>query len=358
MPRSRVAGVQDGAPKPEGEPVLPAATLRDVAALAGVDRSTASRVLRDDPVQSVREDTRERIFEAARRLRYRPNAIAASLRTRSTQTLAFVIPDLDNIGFTAIARGVQTAASAAGYLVLLAEASPDEDRALFERLTAERRIDGLLVANAGVQLARELPSGVPAVPTVFVNRAIKGAAASVTVDDRRGAEMAIEHLVELGHENIGFIAGRPDADTSRRRRQGVRSALKTAGLELRDAWVASGDYTERGGAEAARAILAAKRPYPTAIFAANLVSGLGALRVFIEAGINVPADLSLIVMDAHPLAAHTGPPLTTVEMPLYAMGVAAAEMLIGAIRGGPLEHRVIRDEPRIVVRESTTSPAR
>lgn len=127
------------------------ATLREVAKRAGVDVSTASRVLRSDPAQAVRPVTRERILDVAESLGYRPNASARSLRTRRTNTIGFIVPDLDNIGFAAIARGVQQAAAECGYLVLLVEAKalePDID--LRDRLMRERRVDGLLVAHAGV----------------------------------------------------------------------------------------------------------------------------------------------------------------------------------------------------------------
>lgn len=331
------------------------ATLRDVAELAGVDQSTASRVLRDDPAQAVRPETRERILAAAQELRYRPNAIAASLRTRTTQTLGFVVPDLENIGFTAVARGVQTAASAAGYLVLLAEASETEGPELYERLATERRIDGLLVANAGLDVTADGP---PGIPVVYVNRRVPGAQASVIVDDQRGGELAIEYLLSLGHRRIAYVAGPPNTDTGRRRRRGVVRALKAVGLELDPRWEASGGFTDRGGAEAAATILRRSgRDRPTAVFAANLVSALGALRTFTDAGLRVPQDISLITMDDHPLAIYTAPPLTTIAMPLSEMGSHAAQMLIGAIRGEPLRHEMVSTPPAVIVRGSTAPPA-
>lgn len=331
------------------------ATLRDVAELAGVDRSTASRVLRDDPAQAARSETRERIFAAAEQLGYRPNAIAASLRTRTTHTLGFVVPDLENIGFTAVARGVQTAAAAAGYLVLLAEAEPSAGLELYERLAAEGRTDGILVANAGLDVAADQPVGVP---VVYVNRRIPGAKASVVVDDTRGAELAIEHLLELGHTRIGYVSGSPHIDTAQRRQTGVVDALAKAGLELDPRREASGDFTQAGGADAVARILAASgADRPTAIFAANLMSALGAIQAITEAGLRVPEDISIIAMDEHPLAAHTAPPLTTVAMPLGEMGRHAAEMLIGALNGGQLGHEMVATSPVVIARDSTRPPA-
>lgn len=333
------------------------ATLKDVAALAGVDRSTVSRVLRDDPGQALREETRERILRAAERLQYTPNAIAASLRTQTTQTIALVFPDLENIGFTAVARGVHAAAARAGYLVLLAEAGAAEGFATAQRLIAQRRVDGLLIANAQQAAGGSAATLPAAVPVVFVNRSLPEARYSVVVDDAAGARMAIEHLLGLGHRRIGFVSGKSGTDTAQRRQAGVESALAAAGLVLDDRWCASGGYTEDGGAAAARKILSrAAGDLPSAVFAANLVSGLGALAIFRAAGLTVPDDISMIVMDEHRLAAHTSPPMTTVAMALQEMGERSTELLLRAIAGAEPESAMIRTPPRIVERASTAPP--
>lgn len=332
------------------------ATLRDVADLAGVDRSTASRVLRDDPVQAARPETRERILDAARTLGYRPNGVARSLRTRRTNMIGLVMPDIDNIGFMEVVHGVEEVATERGYLVLLADAKAlDRNTELYGQLVLEGRVDGLLAAFAKVKdpLIRHLAGR--DIPLVLVNRRAEGVESAVVVDDYRGSRLAVDHLVELGHRSIGHLAGPVDVDTAQRRRQGFVDALTAHGLDADPDWITTGGYSEAGGRDAAATLLGSPR-MPTAIFAANLMSALGAVQVFRAAGISLPADLSIVAMDEHPVAAHTNPPMTTVAMPLAEMGAEAARMLIDALEGQPMGYRVIATPPRLVVRGSTGPP--
>lgn len=334
------------------------ATLKEVASLAGVDKSTASRVLRNQWSEVVRPETRARILEAAAQLDYRPNAFAKSLRTRRTNTLGLVVPDLDNLGFANVSHGVQAAAAEAGYLVLLADARAFAEEELLQRLVTEGRVDGLLLAFA----AREDPflgqMSHSRIPLVMVNRRVEGAQGSVVVDDRRGAELAVEHLHALGHEQIGFIAGPLSFDTGRRRDEGYRAMLRRLHLPIREEWIRDGTYSEEGGyAATARILDESGNGRPTGLFAGNLMSGLGSLRAIRERGLRVPGDISVVAMDEHMVAEHANPPITTVAMPLYEMGVLAVQMLIDAIeREQPVRHVMIQQEPRIIQRASTGPP--
>jgi len=337
------------------------ANLKDVARLAGVDPSTVSRVLRNEWVDVVRPETRDRIVKAAAELGYRPNAVAAGLRTKRTNTLGLIVPDLDNLGFADVSHGVQAASAEAGYLVLLADGRVvAREEELLERLVFEGRVDGLLLAYAQredrfvAQLAHH------DVPVVMVNRRSEGAPGFVVVDDRLGAELAVRHLHDLGHRSIGFVGGPLEFDTGRRRDAGFRETIATLGLPLREEWIADGEYTEPGGYAAALRILDAHgADGPTGLFAANLMSGLGALRAIRERGLRVPDDISLVAMDEHVIADHTNPPITTIAMPLYKMGVAAVEMLLDAIEGRqPVRNLMIEEEPRVVRRASSAAPPR
>jgi LacI family transcriptional regulator len=333
--------------------------LKDVARLAGVDPSTVSRVLRNEWADVVRPETRDRIVNAAAQLGYRPNAVAKGLRTKRTNTLGLVVPDLDNLGFADVSHGVQAAATDAGYLVLLAEGRVvEKERELLERLVFEGRVDGLLFAYAQREdrLVAQLIHH--DVPVLMINRRSEGAPGFVVVDDRLGSELAVRHLHDLGHTSIAFIGGPLAFDTGRRRDQGFRETLADLGLPVREDWVVDGEYTEPGGYAAALTILDARRTDgPTGIFAANLMSGLGALRAVRERGLRVPEDISLVVMDEHVIAEHTNPPMTTIAMPLYKMGVAAVEMLVGAIEGRQaVGSLMIDDRPRLVRRSSSAPP--
>jgi LacI family transcriptional regulator len=330
------------------------AKLKDVARLARVDPSTASRVLRGDPRQAARSETRQRILRAATELGYRPNSLARGLRLRRTHTIALLVPDLNNVGFAEITHGVQEAAEENGYLLMLSGAHRPVGEGQYPELLLEGRVDGLLVAFAHLDdpLVGRLAD--LNLPLVLVNRRAGGAPCSVIVDDEWGSRLAVEYLVSLGHREVGHVTGSLETDTGLRRERGFMGALAQAHLSLDQRWVAEGRYTEEGGEAAARRILERSgRELPSALYVANLMSALGVLTALRAAGLQVPDDMSVITMDDHVVAAHTAPPLTSVRMPFYKMGVEAVRMLIDAIEGRPVGHRVVDEAPRVIVREST-----
>jgi len=335
-----------------------AANLKDVAERAGVDASTVSRVLRGDERKPAKAETRDRILQAAREMGYRPNGVARSLRTRRTEAIGLVIPDAGNPGFLEIFKGVQAAASNAGWHVIVIEGrGPRHGNLGWERLVTEGRVDGLLVLTASVRDPVVRGFARSGVPLVLVNRRSEGVVGSVVMNDARGAEVAIDHFVSLGHRRIGHVAGPPDIDTGRRRTAGFRAALKKHALVARPAWMPVTDYTEAGGAEAARRLLKeAGRELPTALYVASFLSGVGAMGAFKNAGLSVPRDLSIIVSDELAVAAHTDPPLSTVLMPVTRMGEVAANMLFGAMAGRAVSDVVLPDQPRLMLRASTAPP--
>lgn len=334
------------------------ASLKDVARLANVDASTVSRVLRGDTRQVVRPETRERILWAAAQLGYRPNASARSLRTRRSDTIALIVPDIDNVAFHAVIAGVETAAAEFGYLVFFVDAKAirDNEEEIYGRLIAEGRVDGLLIAYARVTDPLALQLQRRHVPVVFVNRRTEQAAASVIVDDAEGSARAVDYLVGLGHRRIGYVAGAAGTDTARRREEGVLRALSRHGLALDPNWVADGEYTEAGGRRATAAILSAGREGPTALYVANLLSALGTLAALRDHGLRVPDDVSVVAMDEHAIANYTQPPLTTVAMPLARMGEESVHLLHRLIHDGTPEHVVIDEPPRLVLRASAAPP--
>jgi LacI family transcriptional regulator len=334
--------------------------LKDVARRSGFDPSTVSRVLRGDERNPAKAETRERILQVARDLGYRPNSVARSLRTRKTEAIGLVIPDAGNPGFAEIFKGVQTATAEAGWHVIVVEGRPPSRPGLgWDRLVFEGRVDGVLVLVSNIRdpvVQRVARSGVP---MVLVNRRSDGVAGSVIMNDERGSEVAVDHFVELGHRNLGHIAGPATVDTGRRRLAGFRAALRKHKLNVNDAWISVSDYTEAGGAEAAKALLAQSRSdFPTALYIASFLSGVGAMQTFKQAGLKIPEDLSIIVSDELPLAAHTDPPLTTILMPVTRMGEVATRMLLKAVANEQATDIVLTDAPRLVVRASVVPPRR
>ena len=331
-----------------------------MATLAGVDPSTASRVLRGDPAQHVRPATRDRILDAARQLQYRPNALARSLRTRRTGTIGLLIPSLDNVGFADVTHGIQRAAAEQGRLVLLVEAdalsTSDQQAsdAVYERLVGDGLVDGLIVAFATLKDHHVASLAERGIPLVLVNRRTDGVSGSVVVDDLRGSRMAVEHLIGLGHRRIGFIGLAGDTDTGQRRLQGYRDAMGDARLVSPVRYQQAVAPTVEGGRDGIERLLAANAAKPpSAIFVASLMSALGVRAGLMAHGLRIPEDVSLIAFNDHPIAEHLDPPLTTVRLPNLEMGEVAVQQLLRAIDGQPVSDVMVDRAPEIIVRAST-----
>jgi LacI family transcriptional regulator len=334
------------------------AILKDIAERAGVDASTVSRVLRGDMRKPAKPETRDRILAAAREMDYRPNSIARSLRTRRREAIGLVIPDAANPGFARIFKGVQAATAEAGWHVIVVEGGTSVPSGLgWDRLIHEGRVDGVLVLVASIRDTAVRNIARSGFPIVLVNRRSNGVPGSVVVDDARGSAVAVEHLAGLGHRKIGHIAGPQTLDTGRRRLEGFQAALKKRKLPQLPKWIAETDYSEAGGAAAARQLLTqAAGDLPTAVYVASFMSGVGAIQVFKDAGLRIPEDISVVISDELALAAHADPPLTTINMALTRMGEVATHMLLGAVSGQPVSDIVLPDEPTLIVRRSTAPP--
>jgi LacI family transcriptional regulator len=329
--------------------------LADVARAAEVGTSIVSRVLNGDPTVSIRPETRARIETAARELNYRPNAFARGLKLQRTMTLGMVIPNLAYPVNAEIIRGAERSAAAAGYVTLLADADEFlQSGEAYRRLLLEQRVDGLLIASASTseELLGELSQS--GLPFVLVNRRATHVGPSVTVDDAAGIEVAVQHLVALGHRRIAHIAGPQHADTARRRAQGFRSAMRAAKLTVRTGHIAEAPFTEEGGFRAAGQLLGLDTP-PTAIVSWSLASAVGAIAGAKRLGLRVPEDLSIVAFHDAPLAEYLDPPLTTVRMPLGEMAESAVEALLELIGGARVRSQVIKTPPVLMARGSTAA---
>lgn len=331
-------------------------TIRDVARRARVSVGTVSNVLAGSG--SVRPELRVRVEEAARALDYQPNQIARSLKTRQTKTLGAVVSDLTNPFFPQLIRGAEDAALEHGYLLFTLNS---DDRAGRERraldLLRARKVDGILLvlapesaAPAELAAAGEAPA-----PVVFLDRVPTGIEAdSVSSDNRKGARMCLHHLCSRGHRRIGFLSGWPGLQTAQDRLRGYLDVLEEEGIEHDAALVRHGDFRVESSYRLAKDLLLESRP-PTAIFAANGLTGLGALKAIHELGLRCPQDISLAVFDDVPFCDVIQPRLTVVAQPAYEMGRRGAELLIARIEGKAAEAEPVRIElqPELIVREST-----
>ncbi|RJF91811.1 LacI family transcriptional regulator [Noviherbaspirillum saxi] len=330
------------------------ATLNDVAQQAGVDVSTASRVLRGDQNQRVAEETRQRILETAKRLEYQPNMTARSLRAAKTFTLGIAVPQLDNPVFSQMIIGAERGARDRGYSLLIAhieEGSSDDDA--YERLASANRVDGLLITTLDDNSVVLAAAKKTRVPVVILNRTVEGIENSIYFESGEAAKMAMRHLIGLGHTRIAHLSGQLNPSTGIGRFAGYSEALAEAGIPYDPKLVAVSGYTIKGGAEAMRAILNQAGEPPTAVFPITLAAATGAIMAVQQYGLRVPQDLSVVTVHDGPIAEAIFPPLTTVQMPVEKMGYDGATGLIDLIEGRQTNIRSALRPLQLVVRGST-----
>ena len=337
-------------------------TLRDVAHEAGVHVSTASRALNIETRGVVNQDTVQRVLDAADRLGYRPNPLAQGLRTNRTSTVGMVIPDIENPLFGPIIAGVEHALGGVGYSLLIANADREGEshtRDVVRALT-DKRVDGMILATAtrSDELIADLVG--EGVVVVLVNRATEGLPVSAILgDDVVGIGLVVDHLVGLGHERIGHVAGPQHLSTGMGRNRAFLTRMQSLGLSVDSTAVEEADWFQVDPGYRAGRVLLDRRPDLTAIVAANDLIALGCYRAVRESGGDVPGDVSITGYNDMPLLDLMQPALTSVKVPYRQMGVEAAETLLAQMAAGPDGERgiSIRLTPDLVIRESTAAPS-
>ena len=322
-------------------------TMQQVAERAGVSTALVSLVMRDEP--NVSDHRRALVLQAADDLGYRPNVLARNLASRRTRTIGVVLNDLHNPFFAEIVDGLQRAAGVGGYRVLIGngQRSKAGEREAVETFL-QFRVDGLVMAGPTIAVtAMERAASSTAV--VVVGRTTRSSKIdTVNTDDVLGARLAVDHLVKLGHERIAHIDGGSGAGAAARR-TGYKAAMSEHGL---DAHSATGDFSEVGGSIAAARLLAGNR-VPTAIFAANDLSAVGALDAAEDAGMRVPDDISIVGYDNTALAEMHHMSLTTINQPREDLGRLALELLLQRIdeRRAAAVHHIVA--PMLVARSTS-----
>jgi LacI family transcriptional regulator len=323
------------------------ATLADVAASAGVSASTASRALNGRGELS--PSTRAAVQEAAERLGFQPSPLARSLRTQQTYTVGFVVPDVASPFYAASLKGAQSVLESAGYRVMLMDSELSvEGEVAALRTLVNQRVDGLLLATAGIEPAvfEEIVGGA-GLPCVFLDSVVDGAgAAAVTLENEAGIVLLVEHLQAHGHTRIGLLAG---------------SQLETSGVERLEAFVRALDpapelvrpcaWTPEAGAAETRHLLELD-PRPTAIVASSAELGLGCLAACRELGVRLPDELALAIFDDPYFGALLEPSLTAIGYDPTEVGRAAARLLVDAMRDEDVERREVRIPVQLIERRS------
>ncbi|AEG43569.1 LacI family DNA-binding transcriptional regulator [Isoptericola variabilis] len=336
-------------------------SMADVAAVAGVSHQTVSRVLNAHP--SVRGETRERVLQAIESLGYRRNSAARALATARSATLGVVTTGSALFGPTSTLVAVEGAARDEGYFVSVATLRTYDAAAMHEALEhfMAQGVEGIVVIAPQDDVAAAVESFRAPVPVVVVaaledaESAPGGPATlSLAVDQRSGARLATDHLLDLGHHDVVHVAGPQDWFDARERAAGWREALEARGVTPTRprvcSWSADDGYA--AGRDLAEAVGAGEGP--TAVLAGNDQLALGILRALWERGLDVPGDVSVVGFDDVAGAAYFVPPLTTVRQPFARLGARAVAMVLAALAGGDVPPE--RIAPELVVRSSTGAP--
>jgi LacI family transcriptional regulator len=332
-----------------------AVTLRDVARVAGVHPATVSRALNEETRTLVNDETAKRVLKAAEELGYQPNPIARGLKTNRSYTIGVLIPDLTNPLFPPILRGIEDHLETGGYTPLTANTDNDPERELLDSQTMRaRQVDGIIAATARRDHRLHDALLEAGIELVLVNRRQPDMpVSSATADDRLGMRLSVEHLVALGHTRIAHLAGPLDYSTGLDRHGSFHETMRAAGLEPDPELVlVSEAFTESEGARLCAQLIDAGRRF-TAIAAANDLLALGCYDIFAERGVRCPEDISVIGFNDMPFAARFQPPLTTIRIPHYEIGKAAAQLMLERLQDGGSPPREVMLEPSLVVRGST-----
>ncbi len=334
------------------------ATLSEIARRAGVSVSVVSRVLNGDPTVRTRLETRQRVLRVAKELNYTANYAGRALRLARSKTLALITPAVSSPLFSDLLAGATDAAEAQDYTLLIGWSDRiTEGSDTLRRLVGEGRVDGFLLQRTDDLSDQALENLVATdARVVLITSRTPRRQGSVILDDVAGAKLATEHLIGLGHTRIGLVGGIPSSDIARRREHGYAEALHDAGLRRRENLVRRIGYSPELASVAMESLVTADRP-PTGVFVANVNGAIGALTTLRRLGLRVPEDISVVAYHDVWVAEHTWPPLTTVKLPYYEVGVQAVRSLIAQLAGSPGQDIVVRDPaPQLILRSSTAPP--
>ncbi|MBB5018054.1 LacI family transcriptional regulator [Chitinivorax tropicus] len=326
----------------------PTATVHEVAHAAGVSPATVSRILNGSA--RVSDAKRRAVEQAIAQLNYRPNLLAQSLKSGRAMTIGILTPDVVSPFFTESLRGIEAALVGTGYAPLIVSGHwrPDEESNRVELLIA-RRVDGIVILSGGLTES-QIASYAQRIPIVATGHQLRAnRALGITFDQYQGARMAMQHLIEMGHQRIAFIAGLVGHGDAKARLQGYEDALAAAGIAFDPQLVVQGNFLENGGILAVNLLLEAHQQF-SAIFAANDHTAYGARLALYRRGIRVPEDVSVIGFDDLPASSYVTPPLTTIRQPVFEAGRVAAQSLLHLIRGESVAVPSLALE--LIVRES------
>jgi LacI family transcriptional regulator len=320
--------------------------------------STVSRVLNGKASSyRISPDTEALVQSLADELQYRPNHVARGLRLKTTLSIGLLAPDVSNPFFASIIKRAQKVAHDLGYSLIVCNTDESEELEIEHvNLLYRKRVDGLIAMPVGQTVDHFAEWCDRGIPLVLLDRCFDGLdVPSVVVDNYAGAYEAVDLLIKAGHRQIAIVQGLPGTYTSGQRMKGYESALADSGIEVDERLIVGGDFRQQNGYVGTRLLLAmAERP--TAIFATGDLIALGALEAIYEAGLTIPADVSLLSFDDFEFAPFLKCPLTAVSQPKEMMAEVAVKLLVDRLSGRPIDENRVILKPGLVERESVGPP--
>jgi DNA-binding LacI/PurR family transcriptional regulator len=322
--------------------------MHDVAEVAGVSHQTVSRVL--NGYEKIRPETRDRVLAAISQLGYRRNAAARVLATSRTHAIGVLAPAVSDYGPTSSVQALERAARLAGFHPLVTT-TPTDRAAVFSSLgfLLDQGVEALVVIAPHIRVLDAVRELDVSIPVVTLQSTELASGTGISIDQLEGAQLAMAHLLELGHRRIQHLAGPLEFFEAAARRHGYDATLAEAGIEPLPLYV--GDWTSESGYRAAASLA----PEATAVFCGNDQMALGLIHGLADRGKRVPDDISVVGFDDVPEAEHFLPPLTTVSQDFARIGELAVEVLLGQIAGGE-RMPVPAIDPVLIVRASTSPP--
>lgn len=333
-------------------------TIKDIAKAAGVSPSTVSRVVSNHP--RISKATTQKVKRYMEEMGYHPNVMAKSLVSKTTQTLAIMLPRpaeelFQDFFFGELLRGILTQSTRAGYdMLLTAATSPSDETETVSRLVFGRRVDGVILLSSRVNDPLIALLNKHNFPTVLIGRTDDDHPNILSVDNNNetAAYDATQHLILQGHERIGFVSGPPSLTVAHDRMVGYRRAMREAGLPVRSEWIVEGEFLQQSGYRAMSFMMSLPER-PSGLVVIDDVVGFGVLRGLTELGYKVPDDLSIVSFNNIALSELATPPISSIDIGTYQLGYTASQMLIRFIQEGSVHQNRMIIPHRLIVRESS-----
>lgn len=333
-------------------------TIYDIAKLANVSVATVSRVI--NSTAPVKDSTRKKIEALIQQYQFQPNAMARSLLKKETGIIGIIVPDLTNPFYTEVLAGAEQEALTTGHTFLLTNSVGDyQKESQYLSIMREKRVDGMIFLGGRInlkigdeELDQELIQHASTIPTVLVNGTVKGNALTrVATDEYTGTCMAVQHLIECGHKQIGFLGGELHMSTTSTKLRAFKKTMREAGLEVREEWILTDSFSIYSGRKQMEKLLQLADK-PTAVMCVNDFVAIGAIKTAVDHELTIPDDMSIIGFDDIPLSHHFIPEITTVSQEANELGRTAIQVLQKLMNQEKVKkHTVI--EPKLIVRKSS-----